>query len=210
MTVRRSRLRKDLRRSRPRREPYDRVLVVCEGSRTEKQYFLDLAHKFGLSANVEVSGAGRDPLALVHQAIKHQQPERAQREKFDQVYCVFDRDQHHHFDSASEQARSRGFKLARSWPCFEFWLLLHFSYSRKPYEMTSKSPAENCIEDLRQHFPGYEKSASGVFSQLFNRLEDAKLNAANALHDARTTGEMNPSTEVHLLVESLQELRSGD
>ncbi len=192
-----------MRRSKPRRKPYDRVLVVCEGSRTEKQYFLDMAHTFGLSANVDVNGSGRDPLALVHEAIQRQQREIEQREKFDQIYCVFDRDQHHHFDSASAQAKNRGFKLARSWPCFEFWLLLHFSYPRKPYERTSKSPAENCIEYLRQHFPGYEKSASRVFAQLFNRLEDAKLNAANALHDARATGEPNPSTEVHLLVESL-------
>ena len=43
------------------------------------------------------------------------------------------RDEHAHFPTASHEAQAGGLRLARSWPCFEFWLLLHFTYHRRPY-----------------------------------------------------------------------------
>ena len=194
-----------------KREPYDRVLIVCEGERTEPLYFRELADHYRLAtANIEVVGSGSDPHTVVRKAKELQKRERRQGEQYDEVYCVFDRDEHPAFDNASKDATDSGLKLARSWPCFELWLLLHFVYSRGPYTNEGgRSPCGNCIRDLRTHLPGYEKATPGLFRILEDRLEGAKRNAKRAITDAERTGAPNPSTEVHELVDYLQSIKSG-
>ena len=196
-------------RDKPRREPYDRVLIVCEGSKTELFYFTELARRYRLStANIEILGEGADPRTLVNKAKELRQKERKRGDKFDKVYCVFDRDEHATFDDASLVAQHRKLELSRSWPCFEFWILLHFLYTRAPYVRSGdKSPAENCMTDLQVHWPEYAKAKRGTFEMLENRLGDAKLRAAQALDDAEKTNEPNPSTEIHELVIYLQGLK---
>ena len=130
-------------------------------------------------------------------------------EKYDEVYCVFDRDEHMTFNTASDEARASGIELARSWPCFEFWLRLHFGFSRRPYEkLGSRSASQHCVDELIRLLPGYQKGASGTFHRLEDRLGTAKDHAARTLADAQATGEPNPSTEVHELIEYLQSLKS--
>ena len=196
-------------RSGPKREPYDRVLIVCEGQRTEPLYFQDIVDRYRLSiANIKVIGSGADPRTVVREAKKERDRERRRGEKFDRVYCVFDRDEHATFQAACNEARASRLCLTRSWPCFEFWLRLHFEFSRQPYGRSGgRSPAENCVDDVRYFLPHYAKAAGGVFSDLEYRLEEAKARAARALNDARATGAFNPSTEVHELVEYLQSLK---
>ena len=64
-------------RGRPSREPYDRVLIVCEGTKTEPNYFSDLARHYELStANIEIVGSGADPLTIVKKGKERQQKER--------------------------------------------------------------------------------------------------------------------------------------
>lgn len=54
---RKARRSKYLKRRKARREPYDRVLIVCEGEKTEPVYFKALIRALRLSsANVEVCG----------------------------------------------------------------------------------------------------------------------------------------------------------
>ena len=211
MVAPRSRTKKDLRRRKHRRESYDRILVVCEGTRTEFNYFSGLVDDYRLSTvNVKVKGLGKDPRALVHEAINLQRQEQQLDEEYDTIYCVFDRDRHHHFESASEKARNSGINLARSWPCFEYWLLLHFEYSRRLYQDASKTACENCVRDLKKFLPDYEKNTVGLFGKLIDLLDNAKQYARRALQEAKATGNPNPSTEVHLLVEYLQSLRAKD
>ena len=187
------------------------MLIVCEGERTEPLYFRELADHYRLAtANIVVVGSGSDPHTVVREAKELQKRERRQGEQYDEVYCVFDRDEHPAFDNASKDATDSGLKLARSWPCFELWLLLHFVYSRGPYTNEGgRSPCGNCIRDLRTHLPGYEKATPGLFRILKAQLEDAKRNAERAITDAERTGAPNPSTEVHELVDYLQSINSG-
>ena len=127
------------------------------------------------------------------------------------MYCVFDRDPHPQFEEASKTALDRGLKLARSWPCFEFWLLLHFEVVRAPYmRKGSVSPCDACIHDLRKHLPEYSKGDPATFDALWDLLDDAIENATKAAADAAATGEPNPSTEVHELVVRLRKLVEDD
>ena len=55
----------------PTREPYDRVLIVCEGERTEPLYLRELADHYRLStANFKVVGRGADPKTVVREAME--------------------------------------------------------------------------------------------------------------------------------------------
>ena len=184
---------------------------MCEGKKTEPTYFESLRDRLRLStANVEVEGDGSDPSRLVKKAKSLRDREKQRGDRYDAVYCVFDEDEHAHFVQASKEAQSANLKLARSWPCFEFWLLLHFLYSRKPYMRSGhRSPGQNCVSDLRKHMPNYTKGDAGVFVELEDRLDTGKCNARRALADAEATERSNPSTEVHCLIAYLQALKGN-
>ena len=186
------------------------MLILCEGNKTEPSYFWSLVNRNQLStANVEVDASGLDPSSLVNKA-KSLRDEKRRGDRYDTVYCVFDRDEHAHFNAASDKAHSAKLKLARSWPCFEFWLLLHFVYRRRPYAPSgNKTAAENCVRELQQHLLNYTKGDAGVFEALEDQMETAKSNARRALSDAEATGRYNPSTEVHCLVAYLQALKGS-
>lgn len=186
------------------------MLIVCEGSKTEPSYFWSLVNRNQLStANVEVEASGSDPSLLVRKAKSLRDKEKRRGDRYDAVYCVFDRDEHAHFNAASNEAYSAKLKLARSWPCFEFWLLLHFVYHRRPYALSgNRTASENCVSELRQYLSDYTKGRADVFEVLEGRIETAKSNARLALSDAEATGSWNPSTEVHGLVAYLQALKS--
>lgn len=194
------------------REPYDRVLIVTEGQKTEPLYFRELVIRYRINtANVRIvpSTLGSDPESVVTAALAMRDEEVLQGEQYDQVYCVFDRDSHANFGPASEKANREGIRVARSWPCFEYWLLLHYEFVRRPFARTQRrSPCDNCIATLRQHLAGYEKATPGLFGRLEERLDQATSSARQALADAQATSEANPSTEVHLLVAYLQQIRN--
>lgn len=205
------RRRSRLRRRGPTREPYDRVLIVCEDAKVEPAYFRALIDHYRLStANVRVIGSGSDPSHLVKRAKQLRSEGRQSGDRYDAVYCVFDRDEHAHFAAASHDARAAKLMLARSWPCFEFWLLLHFTYHRRAYARSgSRTAAEMCKRELRRHLPDDAYDLRRMFEALEDRLSTAKLNAARARNDAESIGRDNPSTEVHSLVAYLQSLKPG-
>ena len=171
-------------------------------------YLGELADHYRLStANIKVVGRGADPKTVVRDAKEQLKSENDLGENFDEVYCVFDRDEHTTFLEASNEAEAAGLKLARSWPCFEFWLRLHFGFTRQPYAQSGgRTQAQNCGRELRGFLGGYKKAGEGVFLALADRLDAAKVNATRALNDARVTGDFNPCTEVHELVDYLQSL----
>nr|VFJ73757.1 MAG: RloB-like protein [Candidatus Kentron sp. FW] len=190
----------------------DHVLIICEGTKTEPRYFEELREKYQLGiVNIEVTSAkGTDPVSVVRTAKSKKTNAEKRGKPFDRVYCVFDRDEHANFDDASRRIaalQKQGFRSARSWPCFEFWLLLHFGYTRQPFHRDGqRTAAQNCENTLKSEISNYRKGKTGIFNELFPRLEEARRNATKALQDAERTGEHNPSTEVHELVGYLQNL----
>ena len=95
------RQRQQLERKLARRASYDRILIVSEGSKTEPNYFGEIRQAYRLhTANVEVrpSELGTAPIQVVQYAKelfefgdKHKN---IQPRAFEQVYAVFDRDDH--------------------------------------------------------------------------------------------------------------------
>ena len=200
------------RRSGPSRDPYDVILIVCEGAKTEPNYFEGLRARYRLSSvNVRiVHPPATDPLSLVNRAIE----ELDRDHDLDRVYCVFDRDGHVNFDEAVRIATQctygRNGKLAiiTSIPCFEIWILLHHRYSTAPFtSVGEQSACERLIRELRTHYAGYAKGRDNVFAELESRLPQALDHAIRLEAHNHAVNSWNPSTMVHRLVRYLMELK---
>lgn len=204
-----------LKRRAPVRASYDKVLIVCEGEKTEPMYFGGLIDFYKLNtANVKVDGAcGSSPGSVVSYAIDLYKNECRKGDPYDRVYCVVDRDAHPDFEVAirrlQAQKPSGVFFSVVSIPCFEYWLLCHFIYTRSELAATDrKSSGDVALDELRKYWPDYRKGVPDVFGRLIDQLEFAKANARRGRDDVRASGGENPSTQVYELVEYLQNLRS--
>jgi len=211
---RKARSDRDLKRSRAKRAPYERVLIVCEGEKTEPLYFKELVTHYRLNtANVEICGnCDSSPKSVLSYAKAQQANAMKQGDGFDKVFCVFDKDCHESYqDTLNAIAQLKGvYQAIVSVPCFEYWLLLHFEYLTHPYSaIQNRSVCGLVIKDLKLHLPDYEKSQNGVFKVLLDKLPDAIKSAKSVLATSERIQSDNPSTKIHELIEYLQGLKNG-
>lgn len=207
------------RRRKANREAYAKVLIVCEGEKTEPLYFSELVDHYEIhSANVCVTGAcGSDPRSVFIYADELYKNElSAASGPFDRVYCVFDRDTHTTYQAALSKIASYKpkdmFFSITSVPCFEYWLLLHFTYTTAPFIPNGKASAgTNVLSQLKTFWPDYGKAAKGAFTYTLQITNDelgfAKANAKRALIESIENHDDNPSTHVHELVDYLQNIK---
>lgn len=194
-------------RSPPKFKAQPKVLVICEDKKSAKDYFEEAARHFRALADVEFDHCGRtDPKGIVENAIRRSP-------KYDRVLCVIDRDTHDlgNFNDALRLERGNAkITMFVSYPCFEFWLLLHFGFSRSPFVASgTHSPGDMVVEVLRskEGMSGYAKgSIIGVFAKLLPRLQGAIADAERTVIAAQDEDEMNPSTPLHRLIALLMQL----
>ena len=193
-------------RAKPQFKPQPTVLILCEDSKSGKIYLEDASKHFRAQAKVEIVHCGKtDPKGVINEAIKRQA-------KFDQVFCVIDRDTHPSFNEAIHLASSHlKVTIIKSYPCFEFWLLLHFGLTRKPYTAAGNHSAGDLLnQDLRSKagMESYNKgSATSTFASLLgDQFNNARRLSPQVLAQAISEQEFNPSTELHLLIDRFEEL----
>jgi hypothetical protein len=193
-----------LRRRRPFRNPLPRILIVCEGTRTEPGYFNELRHTERIPIEL-VTRSGGVPKTLVQRAVelKNVAEKEAKSRKddnllYDEVWCVFDIDEHPAVPDARQQARDNGIELAISNPCFELWILLHFRNQRA--HIGRAVVRRECAKYL----PGYEKKVP--FTKLHPNYDEAVQRALDldAWQQTRGAQGSNPSTGVHKLTEKIK------
>jgi RloB-like protein len=202
------------RRRGPVREPYDVVLIVCEGRKTEPNYFNGLKLAHGLSnMNLKVhQPSGHDPMSLANFAIQ----ELDRDKECDRGYCVFDRDGHAGFEDAvrtiqtSRHGREGRLFAITSVPCFEIWVLLHYRYSSAAYVTGGgRSACERVIHDIREYYAAYTKASRSIFDDLAPYTDQALRHAARLEQHNNTSGGCNPSTKMHHLVDYLAKLKDA-
>jgi RloB-like protein len=203
------------------RASYARILIVTEGRKTEPLYLEEIraAHQLH-SANVEVQPGhlGTAPIQVVRYA--QQLFEEGDLYKgispksFDQVYAVFDRDEHDSYFNAlslaqslngklrNDERRPVSFKAIASVPSFELWLLLHYEDIQAPIYR------DEVIDRLKQHIPGYGKGAGGAFATTRDRLETATQRAQALASKFNAYTNPEPFTALHELVMLLTTLRA--
>lgn len=181
------------------------ILIVGEGV-TEYNYFNDMRRHFrGKGINIILEKPrGSAPINVVNHALDYCD----KNEDLDYAFCVFDQDEHSTFQSAMDKLKAyKGksksvFKAVPSVPCFEIWLIIHFTYSTKSYSRSgAKSPGDNAHDDLLKEFPGYSKTMNDLFSKLNARLDTAITNAKRLSKYNEQTSTINPSTNMHELID---------
>jgi len=212
---RKARLAESHRREKAKLAPYERILIVCEGMKTESHYFRGLRLALGLHPEnviIEDKKSGLDPKSLVTFAM-----ETFKKDKdFDHVFCVFDKDKHVSYNATLEKIRATRLKggasihAITSVPCFEIWILLHFTYTTRPFSTAGGD--SNCalvIDELdrKGRIRGYEKGSRDIFNVLRDKLETAIRNAEKLEDFHKTSRTDNPSTRVHELVLHLKSLK---
>lgn len=190
-----------LRRRPAFREPKRRILILCEGEQTEPLYLQELGRVHRSLVEVRVEGRGEGPRTLVRAAVERKRLASREAARFgdphlayDEVWCVFDVDEHHHLPEARDQARANGVELAISNPCFELWALLHFQ------DQTAHLSREAARSTLKVHLPRYAKVLP--YGELETRRDAAVGRAESLDRQCERDGEpcRNPSTGVYRLV----------
>ena len=187
------------------REKRVRVLIVCEGEKTEPNYFGAIEKKLpkGL-IELKISGLGDNTINVVESAIAVRDNADNKGNSYDYVWTVFDRDSFlpERFNEAVFLANRENIKCAYSNEAFELWYLLHFEFyntaiSRHDYI----SRLENFIGR------SYKKNEPDMFGLLENIGSQVNaINWAKQLEerfDDSNPSQENPVTKVYQLIEFL-------
>lgn len=203
-----------------RRAPCDRILIVSEGSKTEPLYLGELRADYRLpTANVQVHPGrfGTTPLQVVeyaeHLFVQGDETKDIQPRAFEQVYAVFDRDDHATYHNAltkaaalngklrNDQKQTVRFAAVASVPCFELWLLLHFQDVHAPLHRTE------VYQQLRPHLPDYDKGQPGHYANTKAHLAVAQQRAEHLTTLTNAHDGVHPYTDLHRLVRLLTTLK---
>lgn len=205
----------NLERKKPSKKPYEKILIVCEGEKTEPYYFEELKDHYEIdTANIRISGeCGSDPISVVRHGQDLYREELKKTEPFDKVFCVFDRDNYgEKFYEAVRLTESlkpnNVFQAITSIPCFEVWFILHFDYFSTAFETVGKKTCGmRTVSELEKYWPEYKKGCNGSFDHVFENIERAKALSLRLHNDSKRSGSTNPLTNVHILVEYLQKVK---
>ncbi len=185
----------------------DRVIIACEGSVTEKQYFQSIFdelvknHNIAKTSLVIANHSHTDPkgvLADLEKALKKDS-------EFEHKWIVIDRDEHESFSDTLDKAESKGIEVAYSNPSFELWFLLHFEDYR------TATHRHHLPNSLKKYIP-YRKNSTTIYDDILPRQKDAIERAKKLIFDFTLDDRKlnptidNPSTTVYKLVEVLNEL----
>jgi len=141
------------------------ILIVCEGENTEPSYF----NQFRItSAKVKSVGEGYNTISLVNRALVL-----SQQGNYDQVWCVFDKDDFNDndFNSAIQIAVANNFGVAYSNQSFEYWLILHFN-DHQGGGMHRDSYNDKINEHLKPFKVTYDGNGTKLIEEVFFELLD--------------------------------------
>ena len=181
------------------------ILIVCEGERTEPNYF----NQFEVTnIKIESRGIGDNTKRLVEYAISE-----SQTNDYDQVWCVFDRDSFpkDNLNSAVQSAQNNNFGIAYSNESFELWYILHFEF------LNSQITRDQYIKKLNDIFKSkkdegfpdsYKKNDPDIYRILKPYQHTALKNAKNLSKHYESESKPSsatqcPVTYVYKLVEEL-------
>lgn len=192
--------------------PKHKLLIVTNGSKTERNYFNLIKEKrsvYNINIKIEVGS----PKRVVEFALNY-------LNQFDEIWCVFDIDnsmEENQLLTALRLAKQNNINIAYSNLSFEVWLISHFRECSSFYKM------KDLIEILNLHLKKfnkkleYNKNDEAILKKYFlpnykEAIQNAKVVLQNRINKYGNISnnitdypihERNSSTSVHLLLEKL-------
>ena len=158
----------------------------------------------GENVALDFRETGQAPKSLVEAAWEHVKKNRGPKrdQEFDEIWCVFDRDDHADVPNALQTARDRAIGVAFSIPCFELWLVLHVADQQAHVERHDIQ--RKCGELGLTEGKSVAASAEGRLKSGF----DAAKRRARQLNDMHlrsgAADNSNPSSDAWRLVDRLR------
>ena len=181
------------------REVKQSFLIVCEGEKTEPDYFKAFRMT---AATIKAVGQAMNTMTLVNKAISIREADQKRKRVYDQCWVVFDKDDFpaKDFNQAIQLAEKNGFRVAYSNQAFEYWFLLH-------YNLYTGAIHRNQYKDMLTRLTGmpYSKSegyGAVMYNLLLFRQQQAISNAETVLAEIShgNPAEEESSTTVQRLV----------
>lgn len=184
-------------------------LVICEGTKTEPNYFRALEKELRPGTiELRIDGIGRNTLGLVNYAIRQRD---FACKRYDRVWAVFDKDDfpEDNFNGAIIKALANNINCAWTNEAFELWFLLHFQFvnagmNREDYKAYIEREIQKKSGNVNYE---YLKNDPNIYSILKTHgdqkqaIEWAKI--LKQKYNNRRYATHNPCTLVHELIEEL-------
>lgn len=118
-----------------------RVLIVCEGEKTEPNYFRSfhmMKNQSDLVYEIKSEGGKINTIDVVNLAIQLRDKAKKEGKPYDSVWAVFDKDSfpNDKFNQAIKKAETNGIGCAWSNEAFELWYVYHFDDRNTPLSRT--------------------------------------------------------------------------
>lgn len=177
-------------------------LIVCEGERTEPNYFYGLENfyknKFkNIPMKFQVEGLGENTVSLVNKAIKIVDKSSV---KYEKVFVVFDKDSFskESFHQAIDLCNQNKFFPIWSNECFEIWYMLHFDFHQAKLSRNKYS----YILSNKLGFK-YTKNNEKMFSVLADKMSFAfeNCNKLSNIHNGSTPSDSNQFSNMNIFIE---------
>jgi hypothetical protein len=193
-----------------------KILIVCEGTKTEPSYFKAFK-KFNQGTyvyDIDVKGEGVNTIQVVDKAIELRNKAKGTEKEYDRVWAAFDRDSfpQEKFNGAIIKAKDNGIECAWSNEAFELWYLYHFhnrvtAMNREEYKHAISDAVNNSKKDESKKRYEYAKNDPENYSIMtkFGSQEKAIkwAEAKSKEYTDQRYAEQNPCTMVFNLVRQL-------
>jgi len=205
---------KDSDRRKNERNKLVRIIIACEGSKTEFLYFdkffkhLITDHRISALSFVIVPHKHTDPAGVLKD-LENYRKDGDSYKSFDHKWIIIDRDEERteggghtleNYNEAISRAKSLKVQVAFSNPSFEIWYLLHFQYRNTAIDR------DDLVKELK-YLIDYDKTNEDMYEFLLKNQDDAIRNAKRLIKEYEQKGMIiqhcNPSTTVYKLVELL-------
>jgi hypothetical protein len=189
-----------------------RGLILCEGE-TEENYFNGLIYqpkykrKFQSISLRVFKPKNHSPYGMVKEAKRMIGIAKSEKNPYDFVWVMFDKDGHAKIPEAFELARTSPteINIAFTIPCFEYFVLLHFDKTTKPF-----TKCDDVIHQIKKNWlPNYEK-ATNIFDILLPKKNDGLAHSewvVNQFNEEIQSGkriyELSSYSNIHDLVNFL-------
>lgn len=195
-----------------RRPQRRRILIVCEGQETERNYFDQLKREGFAKDHLAITvkrGKGGSRTQVARYAVRNRNEA---GEPYDEIWCVMDTEKPSDRDdceAALRILRKHRIEPCLSNPAFEVWLLSHFQKTTSTY-----LDCDAVERDLNPHWKSrfardYDKAEARIFGLLSSLTVTAISNARwtrEDYHSNRPILDSNPATDVYRFVERLLRL----
>ncbi|MBN1110111.1 MAG: RloB domain-containing protein [Methanomassiliicoccales archaeon] len=178
------------------------VLVVAEGH-TERIYFQGLRTRNSTVRIITPSSRPTDPFRLVKLCIEQIGMQGIDIDNGDLAVCAFDIEGNdgRNLARAIKRASESKIFLAMTNPCFELWLLFHFT------DVSSSVTCKEVNERLKKFIPGYSKTVD--YKDLLGPQRKIAMERADhhCSHGERhKMRPFNPGTSMHLVLQRVDAL----